>query len=99
MCPQRGARRGGGTPSATPVVAVQRTTGTRSLLQRHLGERLACFLSTRSVSRLTHRLDFVWTRPKLALKQDDPEAAARLAAIAAAPDAPRLYEDECDLHQ
>ena len=85
------------------VVAVERTTWTRRLLQQHLGERLACFLSTRSVSRLIHRLDFVWTRPKLALKQDDPEAAARLAAIeaaiAAAPDAPRLYEDECDLHQ
>src|SRR5437899_7467112 len=84
------------------VVAVQRTTWTRRLLQQHLGERLACFLSTRSVSRLIHRLDFVWTRPKLALKQDDPEAAARLAAIeaaiAAAPEAPRLYEDECDLH-
>ncbi len=85
------------------VVAVERTTWTRRLLQRHLGERLACFLSSRSVSRLIHRLDFVWTRPKLALKQGDPEAEALLAAIdaaiAAAPDAPRLYEDECDLHQ
>lgn len=85
------------------VVAVERTTWTRRLLQRHLRERLACFLSVRSVSRLIHRLDFVWTRPKLALKQGDPAAATLLAAIdaaiAAAPDAPRLYEDECDLHQ
>lgn len=85
------------------AVAVERTTWTGRLLQRHLGERLACFLSVRSIGRLLRRLDFVWTRPKLALKQDDPEAVARLAAIeaaiAAAPDAPRLYEDECDLHQ
>jgi transposase len=85
------------------MVAVARTTWTGRLLQRHLGERLACFLSLRSVGRLIHRLGFVWTRPQLSLKQDDPEAAARLAAIeaaiAAAPDAPRLYEDECDLHQ
>jgi transposase len=85
------------------VVAVARTTWTCRLLQRHLSERLACMLSLRSVGRLIHRLDFVWTRPKLSLKQDDPEAAARLAAIAAAiaaaPEAPRLYEDECDLHQ
>jgi transposase len=85
------------------VVAVERTTWTRRLLQRHLRERLACCLSVRSVSRLIHRLDFVWTRPKLALKQGDPAAATLLAAIdaaiAAAPDAPRLYEDECDLHQ
>jgi len=85
------------------VVALERTTWTRRLLQRHLGERLACFLSARSVRRLIHRLDFVWTRPKLALKQGDPEAAALReaidAAIAAAPEAPRLYEDECDLHQ
>lgn len=85
------------------VVAVERTTWTRRLLQRHLRERLACVLSTRSVSRLIHRLDFAWTRPKLALKQGDPEATTLLAAIdaaiAAAPDAPRLYEDECDLHQ
>jgi transposase len=85
------------------VVAVERTPWTRRLLQRHLGERFACLLSVRSVSRLIHRLDFVWTRPKLALKQGDPEAATLLAAIdaamAAAPAAPRLYEDECDLHQ
>jgi transposase len=85
------------------VVAVERTTWTRRLLQRYLGERFACFLSARSVSRLIHRLDFVWTRPKLALKQGDPEAvtlrAAIDAAISAAPTAPRLYEDECDLHQ
>src|SRR6266851_218809 len=51
------------------VVAVERTTWTRRLLQRHLGERLACFLSLRSVSRLIHRLDFVakrmnWLAPR-----------------------------------
>jgi transposase len=85
------------------VVGVARTTWTRRLLQRHLGERLACFVSARSVTRLIGRLGFVWSRPKLSLKQGDPEAEARLAAIgaaiAAAPEAPRLYEDECDLHQ
>lgn len=85
------------------VVGVVRTTWTRRLLQRHLGERLACFLAARSVTRLIGRLGFVWSRPKLSLKQGDPAAAERLAAIeaaiAAAPEAPRLYEDECDLHQ
>jgi transposase len=85
------------------VVGVERTTWTRRLLQRHLGERLACPLSARTVTRLIGRLGFVWSRPKLSLKQGDPAAGTRLAAIAAAiaaaPDAPQLYEDECDLHQ
>jgi hypothetical protein len=47
-------------------------------------------------------LDFVWRRPKLTLRQSDPQAAERQAriaqAIAAHPDAPRLYADECDIH-
>jgi transposase len=78
-----------------------RTTWTRRLLQRHLGERLGCQLSVWSVTRLIHTLGFVWTRPKLTVRQGDPEAEARTKAIAAAiaahPLAPRLYEDECDL--
>lgn len=81
----------------------ERTTWTRRLLGRHLAERCACFLSPSSLTRLIHRLGFVWTRPKLSLKAGDPEAATRAAAIeaaiAAAPEAPRLYGDECDLHQ
>lgn len=89
-----------GTPEATGAT---RTTWTRRLLQRHLFERLGCLLSKSSVTRLIHRLDFVWTRPKLTVRQGDPEAAERQAAITAAiaahPDAPRLYEDECDLAQ
>jgi transposase len=81
----------------------ERTTWTRRLLGRHLAERCACYLSASSLTRLIHRLGFVWTRPKLSLKAGDPEAGARTAtieaAIAAAPEAPRFYGDECDLHQ
>jgi transposase len=80
-----------------------RTTWTRRLLGRHLGERFDCWLSDSSVTRRIHRLDFGWRRPKLTVKATDPEREARLAAIAAAvaahPAAPRLYEDECDVHQ
>jgi transposase len=89
-----------GTPETTGAT---RTAWTRRLLQRHLGERLGCALSLSSVTRLIHRLEFVWTRPKLTVRQGDPEADARQAAITAAiaahPVAPRLYEDECDLAQ
>ena len=80
-----------------------RTTWTRRLLGRHLGERVGCWLSTRSLTRLIRRLGFVWTRPKLRVRGADPAAGAREAAIeaamAAAPTAPRLYADECDVHQ
>jgi transposase len=80
---------------------VERTTWTRRLLQQHLGERLGCWLSSSSVTRLIHRLEFVWRRPKLTVKPRDPAATTRAAAIAAAiaahPRAPRLYEDECDM--
>jgi transposase len=90
----------GGTPEATGAT---RTSWTRRLLQRHLFERIGCCLSQSSVTRLIHRLDFVWRRPKLTVRQGDPEAAERQAAVAAAiaahPEAPRLYEDECDLAQ
>lgn len=89
-----------GTPLATGET---RTTWTRRLLQRHLIERLGCRLAKSTVTRLIHRLEFVWTRPKLTVRQGDPEAQTREAAIAAAvaahPRAPRLYEDECDLAQ
>ena len=88
------------TPAAN---GAERTTWTRRLLQRHLGERLGCWLSSSSVARVIRRLDFVWARPKLTVKQSDPEAEAREAAMAAAiaahPQAPRLYEDECDVSQ
>src|SRR5262249_35921831 len=89
---------------ASPVEAgFERTTWTRRLLRRHLGQRMGCWLSKRSVSRLIARLGFVWRRPKLTLKESDPLAQVRheamAAVIAAYPQAPRLYEDECDLHQ
>jgi transposase len=88
----------------SPIEAgFERTTWTRRLLRRHLGERLGCWLCKRSVSRLMGRLGFVWRRPKLTLKESDPMAQERQAAIEAAikahPEAPRLYEDECDIHQ
>lgn len=85
------------------MVGQERTTWTRRLLGWHLSERLGCRLSLSSVTRLIGRLDFVWRRPKLTLKQSDPltqereEALAQ--AIAAHPQAPRLYGDECDVHQ
>ena len=86
---------------------------TRRLLQRHLIERVDCLLSLPTVTRLIKRLGFVWRRPKLVLnvwrrpklvlKQTDPQKAEREAAIAEAlaahPEAPHLYMDECDLHQ
>jgi transposase len=79
-----------------------RTTWTRALLGRHLGERLGSWLSRRSMTRLVRRLDFVWTRPKLTTRGQDPQAAEReqliRATVAAYPQAPRLYEDECDVH-
>jgi transposase len=89
---------------ATPdYVGLLRSTWTRRLLRWHLGTRLQCWLSPRSVGRLIHRLGFVWTRPKLITRGDDPEAAPRKTAIAALitahPTAPRVYEDECDVHQ
>jgi transposase len=89
-----------GTPGE---VGAERTTWTRRLLQRHLGERLGCWLSRASMTRLIVALSFVWTRPKLTVKADDPEGAEREAAVAAViaayPTAPRLYEDECDVAQ
>jgi transposase len=89
-----------GTPEATGEI---RTSWTRRLLQRHLGERIGCRLSPSSVTRLIHRLGFVWRRPRLTVRQGDPAAGERQAAITAAilahPEAPRLYEDECDLAQ
>lgn len=93
-------RRLDGTPEE---VGGERTTWTRRLLRRHLGERLGCFLSRASMTRLIGVLGFVWTRPKLTVKASDPAGEEREAAIAAAitthPEAPRLYEDECDLAQ
>jgi hypothetical protein len=89
---------------ATPGrMGISRTTWTHGLLRRHLGERLGCWLSPSSVRRLIQRLGFVWTRPKLTTKRDDPTATSREAALQAAmrahPTAPRLYEDECECHQ
>lgn len=81
----------------------ERTTWTRRLLRRHLRERVGCWLSKSSVQRLIAQLGFVWRRPKLTLKENDPHASEREAVmaegIARYPEAPRIYEDECDIHQ
>ena len=81
----------------------EQTVWTRRLLQRHLTERVGCDLSLPTLTRLMKREGFVWRRPKLVLKQTDPLHAERKAiiaqALAAYPEAPRLYMDECDLHQ
>ena len=88
---------------APDLAETGRTTWTRDLLRRHLAERCGCWLTERSIGRLIARLGFVWTRPKLTLRGRDPAAAEREAAIAAAiaqyPEAPRIYEDEADVHQ
>ncbi len=84
-------------------VGWERTTWTRRLLRLHLRERLGCVLSLSSMVRLIMLLGFVWRRPKLTLKESDPQAKERQEAIDKAiaehPDAPRYYEDECDIHQ
>jgi hypothetical protein len=53
------------------------------------------------MARLIFSLEFVWRRPKLTVKDEDPQAVVRLATIAAAraahPAAIELYEDECDV--
>ena len=84
----------------------ERTTWTRRLLQRHLGERFDCWLSLSSTKRMIARLDFVWRRPKLTVKPQPAEEAARaalreiVAAVADAfPEMPLLFGDEADLHQ
>ena len=88
------------TPEA---VGLERTTWTRRLLRWHLRERIGCALCESSLVRLIADLGFVWRRPKLTLKESDPHAQARQdaidQAIKAHPQAPRLYEDECDIHQ
>ncbi len=89
--------------AAPADTGAEQTTWTRRLLQRHLAERVDCALSLPVITRLMKRLGFVWRRPKLVLRQDDPQRAEREAAILQAlaqhPEAPRLYADECDLHQ
>jgi transposase len=80
-----------------------RTTWTRRLLRCHLAERLGCWLSVSSLTRFIRRLGFVWTRPKLITRGQDPLEAERKRAIAAVlaayPQAPRLFEDECEVHR
>jgi transposase len=92
-----------GDPEAT---GAERTTWTRRLLGRHLGERFGLWLSRRSLGRLIGSLGFVWRRPKLTVKPVAGEEAARAAsraiiAVAARlyPQSPLLFGDECDLHQ
>lgn len=82
---------------------MQRTTWTRALLREHLAQKAGCVLSLTTVTRLIDAAGFVWRRPKLVLRQDDPLAQQRAQAIAEAiaqyPKAPRLFEDECEMHQ
>jgi len=89
--------------SSPTEVGLERTTWTRRLLRWHLRERFGCALSLSSIVRLIALLGFVWGRPKLTLKESDPQAQQRQAdmdkAIAEYPTAPRLYSDECDIHQ
>jgi hypothetical protein len=83
---------------------VERTTWTRRLLGRHLGERFGRPLSMTTLTRLIVRLGFVFRRPKLTVKAlPDTEYAVAVhrmtvaAARALYPEAPHLYEDECDV--
>ncbi len=87
------------------TVGAERTTWSRRLLQRHLGERLGSWLSLRTLSRMLVSLDFVFRRPKLTVKPVAREEKAREAsraiiatARAVFPNAPCFFEDECDVH-
>src|SRR5579859_1899383 len=62
-------------------VGLERTTWTRRLLRWHLRERIGCALSASSVVRVIAALGFVWRRPKLTLKESDPQAQTRQEAI------------------
>jgi transposase len=92
---------------ATPSEwGAERTTWTRRLLGRHLGERLGCWLSTSSLTRLIARLGFTWGRPKL-VPRPAPEGELPLPQMQAIieagarlfPEAPLLFGDECEVHQ
>ena len=89
--------------SAPQDTGAEQVLWTRRLLQRHLTKRTGCELSLSSLTRLIKRLGFVWRRPKLILKQTDPLQVEREASIAEAlaayPQVPCLFMDECDLHQ
>jgi putative transposase len=92
-----------GSPDET---GAERTTWTRRLLGRHLGERLDCWLSKSSLTRLIARGQFVWRRAKLTTKPTEAGPAQRAAmrsliAVARAvyPGAPCLFGDECDVHE
>jgi transposase len=92
--------------AAPGEMGAERTTWTRRLLGRHLGERLGYSLSDSSLTRLIARLGFVFRRPKLGLKPvegatQEREASRAIIGTARAlyPEAPHLYADECDVHQ
>lgn len=75
------------------------TTWTLPLLAQHLQERLGLSLCHETIRTHLHRLDFRWRRPRWAVVRADPQAAARMRAIAqavwAADDETRvLVEDE-----
>jgi transposase len=83
---------------------LERTTWTRRLLGRHLAERFGRSLSMTALTRLIARLGFVFRRPKLTVKplpETDQAVAAHRTIVATAralyPNAPHLYEDECDV--
>lgn len=76
-----------------------------SLLTAFLARRFRLVLSCSSVRRFLHRMGWRWKRPRLApARKHDPEAEAKLAALAAAQrEAAQghchlLYLDESDLH-
>jgi len=85
------------------------TCWTVATLAAFLASRLRLVLSPASVRRCLKAMDWRWARPRLApasvlRKKRDPEAGAKLAAIAAAAAQAAvgvghlLYFDECDLH-
>jgi len=85
------------------------TCWTVCLLTAFLARRFRLVLSPTTVRRLLHQMGWRWARPRLApasvlRRKQDPEAAAKLAAIDRAKDLAAqgliqlLYLDECDLH-
>ncbi len=76
-----------------------------SLLTVFLARRFRLVLSCTSIRRLLHQMGWRWKRPRLApARKQDPEAEAKLAALAAAQRAAHVGQghllslDESDLH-
>jgi transposase len=85
------------------------TCWTAGMLAGFLAQRFGLVLSSATVRRLLHQMEWRWARPRLApasllRRKQDPAAPAKLEALEQAREAVAsglahlLYLDECDLH-